>query len=145
MKQIILSFIAVLCVSSMAFAQNSGPVMDLPSTKVDYGTIEKDSDPLRVLEFTNTGDEPLIIQSCKGSCGCTVPTWPKEAILPGETSKIEIRYATNRLGAINKRVTITTNEGGDPHVIKVIGKVEKKADDQGVPQAAPSVIGSDGG
>ena len=144
MKHLILSLFALVAFSGMAIAQDSGPVMSLESNTVDFGTIDQHSEPLRTVEYTNTGSEPLIIQSAKGSCGCTVPTWSKEPILPGETSTIEIRYATNRLGPINKRVTITTNEGGDAHVIKVVGKVLKKAEDQGVPQAAPSVLSPDG-
>jgi hypothetical protein len=108
----------------------------------DYGTIEYNGEPLRVVKFKNTGTEPLIIKNARGSCGCTVPNWPKEPILPGETGQIEIRYATNRVGAIDKRVTVTTNEEKE-HIIKVIGKVleqPKPAVEEAVPAAAPSVI-----
>jgi hypothetical protein len=122
----------------------SGPKMEFESPNVDYGTIEQHSEPLRSLSFTNTGTEPLIIKNARGSCGCTVPIWPKEPIMPGETSKIDIRYATNRLGKINKKVTITTNEGGEPHVIKVLGKVLKPEAEDAVPAAAPSIIKGNG-
>lgn len=103
----------------------NGPVMEFEAMEVDYGQIEQNSDKVRYLEFTNTGNEPLIISNCRGSCGCTVPDWPKQPILPGESNKIKVSYATNRLGKINKTITITTNEGGKPHVVKVIGNVEK--------------------
>lgn len=118
-----------------------GPVMSLESEVVDYGTIEENGDPLRVVKFTNTGDEPLVIKNARGSCGCTVPTWPKEPIMPGEESTIEIRYATNRIGAINKTVKITTNEGEEPHVIKVIGKVLKKETEESVPASGGGIGG----
>jgi Protein of unknown function (DUF1573) len=111
-------------------------------TDCDYGTIEYNGEPLRVVKFKNTGTEPLIIKNARGSCGCTVPNWPKEPILPGETGQIEIRYATNRVGAIDKRVTVTTNEEKE-HIIKVIGKVleaPKPAVEEAVPAAAPTVI-----
>ncbi len=108
-------------------------------TTVDFGTLEQNGDPLRVVKFTNTGTEPLIIKNARGSCGCTVPTWPKEPILPGETSEIEIRYATNRIGKINKKVTITTNEEKQ-HVISVVGKVLKKEEEKNVPEKEPSII-----
>jgi len=52
--------------------KTGGPVMELEDDKVDYGTIEQHSEPLRVLKFTNTGTEPLIIKNARGSCGCTV-------------------------------------------------------------------------
>lgn len=117
-----------------------GPVMSFESMEVPYGEIDQHSEPLRNLAFTNTGTEPLVIKSARGSCGCTVPIWPKEPIMPGEEANIEIRYATDRIGKINKTVTITTNEGGDPHVIKVTGKVNKADDVQSVPMAPASII-----
>lgn len=119
----------------------SGPIMTFGDLVVDYGEIEQHSDPLRVIEFTNTGVEPLVIKNARGSCGCTVPLWPKEPIMPGETNKIEIRYDTKRLGKINKTVTLTTNEvGTEPHVIKVIGKISKVENDEGVPAAPNSIL-----
>jgi hypothetical protein len=112
-------------------------------TSVDYGTIEHNGDPLRVVKFSNTGTEPLIIKNARGSCGCTVPSWPKQPILPGESAEIEIRYATNRVGKINKKVTITTNEDKQ-HVIKVLGTVLAASEEKNVPESKPSVIGGGG-
>ena len=86
-----------------------GPLMDFETTTMDYGTIEKGSDPLRKFHFTNTGTEPLVITHAKGSCGCTVPTYPKEPIMPGEASVIEVRYDTKRVGKFSKSITLTTN------------------------------------
>ena len=59
--------------------------------------------------FTNTGKEPLIIEKAKGSCGCTVPEWPKEPIAPGETAVIKINYDEKRVGPYTKSITITSN------------------------------------
>lgn len=122
-----------------------GPIMEFESKTVDYGTMEQHGEPLRILKFTNVGKEPLIIKNCKGSCGCTVPDWPKEPIMPGESSQIEIRYATNRLGRINKTVKVTTNEGATPHVIKVVGNILKAEEEESVPKAEPSMLGGSGG
>ena len=119
----------------------SGPKMSYDTPDVDYGEIQQHGEPLRTFKFKNTGTEPLVIKNARGSCGCTVPIWPKEPIMPGEESEIEIRYATNRLGKINKKVTITTNEEGDPHVINVIGNVLKPEQEEAVPAATPSIIG----
>ena len=118
----------------------SGPVMTFEAMEVDYGVIEKDSEPLRVLSFTNTGTEPLVIKNARGSCGCTVPTWPKEPIMPGQTDKIEVRYATNRIGKFSKKITFTTNEAGEPKVVKVLGKVLKPEESQGVPAGDNNLI-----
>ena len=123
-----------------AIPATGGPIMSLESNTVDYGTMKQHGEPLRKVSFTNTGTEPLVIKNARGSCGCTVPTWPKEPILPGASADIEIRYATNRLGKINKTVKITTNEGGDPHVIKVVGNILKPEEDKAVPASAPSIL-----
>lgn len=120
-----------------------GPIMHFESLVVDYGEIEQHSEPLRVATFVNTGTEPLIIESARGSCGCTVPSYAKEPILPGESSKIEIRYATDRLGKINKTVTLTTNQGGDPIVLKVVGNVSPVDHAEGLPEAPVSIIKSE--
>ncbi|MDA9773638.1 DUF1573 domain-containing protein [Saprospiraceae bacterium] len=152
MKNLFLVCLLVLGVSAFATAQQTpapvtdqtempaeGPVMSFETPNCDFGTIEQNSDRDRFVKFTNTGTEPLVISNARGSCGCTVPVWPKEPIMPGEAGEIKITYATNRLGKINKTVTLTTNEGGKPHVIKVLGMVNKKED--AVPAAAPSVLG----
>jgi len=119
-----------------------GPIMTFEANDVDYGTIAQNSEPLRKLKFENTGTEPLVIKNARGSCGCTVPIWPKEPILPGETEYLEIRYATNRIGPFSKKVTLTTNEtSAKPHVIKVHGKVLKEEEQEAVPAAAPSIFG----
>jgi hypothetical protein len=114
----------------------------------DYGTIEYNADPKRTVKFKNTGIEPLIITGARGSCGCTVPTYSKDPILPGQEGTIDITYQTTRVGAIDKRVTVTTNEGKE-HYIRVIGNVKPQpAANQtapAVPEAAPSIIKSGGG
>ncbi len=115
-------------------APASKAVMTLESDVVDYGTIDQGSEPLRVAKFKNTGTEPLIISGAKGSCGCTVPNWPKEPIMPGETSQIEIRYDTKRVGAINKTVTVTSNDASGNKVIRVIGTINAVAQEEGVPE-----------
>ena len=111
-----------------------GPIMSFENLIVDYGDIEQHSDPLRIAKFTNTGNQPLVIKNARGSCGCTVPTYPKQPIMPGETAEIEIRYDTKRLGAINKSVTITTNQEGDPVKLQVKGKIRKVTSEESVPK-----------
>lgn len=114
--------------------------MTFESLTVDYGTIDNGAEPLRTVKFTNTGTDPLVIKSARGSCGCTVPTYPKEPIAPGQSSVIEIRYDTKRQGKISKSVTITTNEGPDSHVLQVIGEVLPAKEEKAVPAAEPSII-----
>ncbi|MCB0641567.1 MAG: DUF1573 domain-containing protein [Phaeodactylibacter sp.] len=112
----------------------SGPIMTFDVTEVDYGTIEQGADPYRVFKFTNTGTEPLIIQNAKGSCGCTVPTYPKEPIAPGESSEIKVRYDTKRIGKFTKTVRLTTNETIGTRTLKIQGEVLKQPTE---PEAIP--------
>lgn len=105
----------------------AGPEITFESTTIDYGTIERGSDGIRVFKFTNTGKEPLIITNTRGSCGCTVPKHPKDPILPGQTEEIEVKYDTNRLGKINKSVTVSTN-AGDPVRLQIKGEVTKSSE-----------------
>jgi len=89
----------------------------------DFGTFDQHGDGTYEFKFTNTGDAPLIISNSKGSCGCTVPVWPKEPISPGESHVIKVKYDTKRVGAFNKSVTITSNAKTEPtKVIRIKGK-----------------------
>lgn len=101
-----------------------GPQLTFDMATIDYGTIQKNADPIRKFTFTNTGDAPLLITNAKSSCGCTVPVYPTEAIAPGATSEIEVRYDTKRVGLINKSITITSN-AGEPIVLKITGEVKE--------------------
>jgi hypothetical protein len=109
MKKLLSLVALVALVATVTFAQKA-PKMDFVETTVDYGTIDQDSEPLRVFKFKNMGNSPLIITDAKGSCGCTVPNPPKKPIAPGETAEIEVRYDTKRVGAFRKSIRITTNE-----------------------------------
>ena len=90
----------------------------------DYGTMKQGGDGSCEFKFKNTGKEPLVITNAQGSCGCTVPSWPKEPIKPGETNVIKVHYDTKRVGPISKSVTITHNGKNSPTVIRITGKVE---------------------
>lgn len=110
-------------VGEIKIVNPNAPVMTFESEEVDYGTIEQNADGVRYFTFTNTGKEPLIISNAKGSCGCTVPTWPKEPIKPGEKSKIQVKYSTDRIGVINKTITISSNASEPSKVLKIKGTV----------------------
>ena len=92
---------------------------------IDLGTFMQYDDPSSKCEFifTNDGKEPLIISKAKGSCGCTVPEWPKEPILPGETGIIKVNYDEKRVGQFNKSITITSNAENATKIIKIKGKI----------------------
>ena len=101
----------------------------------DYGTVKQGADGGCEFKFTNTGKEPLIISNAVGSCGCTVPTYPKEPILKGQSAVIKVHYDTKRVGAFTKNVTITSNAKTTTKVLTIKGTVEatEQAGDQTVP------------
>ena len=79
----------------------------------------------KIFKFTNTGSEPLIIEDAKGSCGCTVPVYPKEPIKPGETGEIEVEYSPGKQqGAQSKTVTITANTDPITTTLNISANVE---------------------
>lgn len=95
------------------------------TTEWNYGTIEKSSTGVRFFKFSNTGKAPLVIQGAKGSCGCTVPSYPKEPIMPGESGYIKVKYDTKRVGPFTKYVTLTTNATSNTTTrLKIKGTVE---------------------
>ena len=108
--------------------------IDFESKVVDYGVIEHNSDGARKFVFTNNGTEPLIIKNAKGSCGCTVPTWPREPIAPGATAEIGVKYATNRVGKFTKTITLTTNASKKPVILTIKGEVNPPAKEASVPE-----------
>ena len=98
--------------------------IDFESKVIDYGTIENKSDGARKFVFKNNGSEPLVIKNAKGSCGCTVPTWPREPIAPGATGEIGVKYDTKRVGRFTKTITLTTNADKKPVILTIKGEVK---------------------
>ena len=105
----------------------NAPVFEFERKIIDYGDIKKGADGTYVFKFKNVGKSPLIISNVKGSCGCTVPSAPKEPIMPGATSEIKVKYDTNRVGAISKTITITSNASEPKKIIRVKGRVLKES------------------
>ncbi|GLR17362.1 DUF1573 domain-containing protein [Portibacter lacus] len=97
----------------------------------DFGEVMDGEKVEHTYSFTNTGSEPLVISNAKGSCGCTVPSWPKEPIAPGETGEILVRFDSKGKGRVGggaqtKTVTITANTTPPDTRITIKGKVNKE-------------------
>ena len=123
MKKLITFLSLTFCLFAFASAQE----ISFESEEVDYGKIEKGSERVREFKFKNIGSAPLIISDAKGSCGCTVPTYPKEPIMPGQSDVIKVNYDTNRLGPFTKYVTLTTNSTTNTSTrLKISGEVMEK-------------------
>jgi hypothetical protein len=128
MKKYIL--LAVLLVNTVVFAQG-GPKIEFKDkdNTIDYGTVNREDDNgVRSFEFTNTGDEPLIITNVQSTCGCTVPSKPTEPILPGKIGKIDVKYNMHT-GPIRKTITVESNAVNVQEgrvAIKIKGEVVEK-------------------
>ncbi len=101
----------------------NAPEITLDKTVHDYGTIKKDADGSCKFTFKNTGKEPLVLSNVKSSCGCTVPSWSKDPILPGKSGVIKIVYDTKKVGPISKTITVMSNAKTNPVVLSIKGTV----------------------
>jgi hypothetical protein len=124
-SMLLFSFIIVNAQEKKADNPNA-PKIKFEKLIHDYGFILRNGDGKTQFKFTNVGKEPLILSRPRSSCGCTVPTWPKKPILPGKSEVIEITYATGRVGAFMKTVTIMSNAKNPIVVLKVKGEVVNK-------------------
>lgn len=111
--------------SKTSESKNVSGILSFDSETIDYGTIQQNADGVRIFKFTNTGEAPIVINNVKTSCGCTVPTYPKTAVLPGETSEISVKYATNRIGAFKKTITVISNASEANKILRIKGNVLK--------------------
>ena len=109
-------------------ATPTGPTttMTFAETEYDFGTVTEGEKVSHTYTFTNEGDEPLILSNAKGSCGCTVPQWPREPIAPGATGDVTVEFnSRGKSGDRNQKVTITANTNPAQTFIYLKGKVEK--------------------
>ena len=106
----------------------TGPTttMKFDNYEHDYGNVKILTDNSHTFTFTNTGDVPLVIQDCKGTCGCTVPECPKEPIMPNKTGQIKVVFSPKetQLGNQEKQVIITANVPTKTVNLKIKANVE---------------------
>ncbi|MBL4708242.1 MAG: DUF1573 domain-containing protein [Flavobacteriales bacterium] len=112
--------------NAVVIPENTGPKTSIQFAEMehDFGTIEQNTTNPKVFTFTNSGDTPLIISDAKGSCGCTVPDYPRQPIAPGETGEIKVVYSPGtQANQQSKSVTITANTEPATTVIRIKANV----------------------
>ena len=119
----IYSIILICFFTITLLAQEKIAKIEFETTVIDYGTIEKGANGIRVFKFTNTGNAPLVVSAVKSSCGCTVPKKPEAPILPGEDGEIQVKYDTKRVNPIRKTITVTSNADTPTVALKIKGNV----------------------
>jgi len=141
-KTVILSFMLLLSVS--AFAQEKKVLSNIGNEnqnqaefkfdeeEYNFGTIHQGDIVTHEFKFSNTGSEPLIISKAEGSCGCTVPEFPKEPTLKSQSAVIKVTFnSTGKFGMQDKTVTLTSNARQNPMIIHIKGTVEKAIEQPG--------------
>ncbi len=113
-------------------AKPTGPItkIEFMETTYDFGTVKDGEKVKHVYKFKNTGKEPLIISDAKGSCGCTVPDWPREPIAPGKMGEIKVEFDSKNKGTEEgspqaKKVTLTSNTDPVQNFLNIKGIVKK--------------------
>lgn len=123
-----------------AAANPTAAHIQFKETSFDFGNLKEGPEAKHEFVFTNTGKEPLVLQACQPSCGCTAPQCPKEPVLPGQSNKITVVYSTaGRVGPFNKSITITSNAAESPMIIYIKGHVKETPPEKTLP------INEDGG
>jgi len=141
----LLSLLFFATVGLLVQAQNknpNGPVFKFVEETHDFGNIKEGPQGQVDFVFTNTGKEPLIIQNCSASCGCTTPDWTKDPIMPGQKGKITVKYNTQgRVGSFNKTVYIASNARSDKerYEIYIKGNVISETSTDNTIKLNPSV------
>lgn len=125
---------APLSTTKPAFPEGPTAKMEFEQTTYDFGAVEDGTRVSQVFTFTNTSDVPLVLTDARGSCGCTIPEWPREPIMPGETASLTVEFnSRNKRGKRNQKVTITANTNPPQTFLYLTGEViPRNENDTGV-------------
>ena len=125
-KILLLLIIIVSSTVSVNSQEANGPIISFEENKFNFDTIARNSNGEHNFFFVNAGSEPLLITSAFSSCGCVVPEFPKQPILPGEKSSIKVKYNTNIIGDFTKVIVVKSNDKEKPKsILRISGFVEK--------------------
>jgi hypothetical protein len=122
------SLLLAFCCFGIAQAQNNeqGPAAKIEFSEAshDFGDIKQGSVVEWTFKFKNVGSVPLVLTNVATTCGCTAPEWPRDAIAPGATSEIKVRFnSTGKTGMQNKVVMVYSNAVNNPERIKIIANI----------------------
>jgi len=127
-----LGFLLTLFAFAVVFQANAqdnaaGAVITFKEKSIDFGNLAQGDKVSHTFELTNTGSAPLIISNVAATCGCTVPSWPKEPIAPGKTAEIQVSFnSTGKMGKQNSVVRIYSNASEPIEKVSLISNVIPK-------------------
>jgi hypothetical protein len=111
-------------------AKGSGQEIWFKELMHDYGQIEEDSDGTWSFAFKNLGENAIVINRVRSTCGCTVPDWPREPIEPGASGEITVKYNTATTGTFLKSVLVYSSAANSPVKLQIKGKVIPGAEEE---------------
>jgi hypothetical protein len=134
MKKLVLSLFLIFGVTFGVMAQNNKPgtqtklvgtqaEITFDKLEHDYGEVIKGGNGEASFTYKNTGKAPLVLSNIRSSCGCAVPSWSKEPLMPGQSASIRVKYNTANAGPINKSITVESNATNNRIILKIKGKV----------------------
>lgn len=127
-----LGFVLTLFAFALVFQANaqdqaSGPVITFKETSIDFGDIVQGAKVEHTFVLTNSGTAPLVISNVAATCGCTVPSWPKEPVAPGKSAEIKVSFnSTGKIGKQNSVVRIYSNASEPIEKVSLISNVLPK-------------------
>lgn len=107
------------------------PVLTFEEEEFDFGTIQQNAAQEHVFKFTNTGKAPLVITNATSTCGCTVPTFTKDPIAPGDSGEMLVKFNGSGQGQVTKTVTVTANTETGTEQVRIKAFVETPANPAG--------------
>lgn len=117
---VLLAFTAVNAQKSSCTTRLNEPQITFVATSFNFDTLKANANATGKFIYTNTGSAPLIIESAKASCGCTMPTYSTKPLMPGETGEITVRYNTALRGAFRKTLVVISNAANQPRQVLTI-------------------------
>lgn len=162
MRKLIVSLLAVTAISFTSCKENAAdkvkaenveaaserdaqevvyPTLDFEKSTHDFGTIDEGDVVEHTFTFTNNGKAPLVITAARGSCGCTVPTWTKEPVAPGDTGEMLVKFnSRGKRNQQNKTVTVTANTESGKETLQIKTFVTPAADNGNTQAGAGSPV-----
>ena len=132
MKKLFLLVAALFLLAPLSLraqsSEDSNEAARITFTKSEhpFGDISQGDKVETVFSFKNTGALPLVLTNVSVTCGCTAPSWPREAIAPGEEGEIVVQFnSTGKMGLQNKVITVYSNAANNPERIKITANVLK--------------------
>lgn len=162
MRKLIVSLLAVTAISFTSCKENAAdkvkaenveaaserdaqevvyPTLDFDKKTHDFGTIDEGDVVEHTFTFTNNGKAPLVITAARGSCGCTVPTWTKKPVAPGDTGEMLVKFnSRGKRNQQNKTVTVTANTESGKETLQIKTFVTPAADNGNTQAGAGSPV-----